>query len=46
VWAGSHTTGEADHAFEELSATILHAKAQYQQTRELDRALFSQDDEV
>ncbi|MEO7190273.1 MAG: SNF2-related protein [Vicinamibacterales bacterium] len=46
VWAKSHSTGEADHAFEELSATILHAKAQYQQTRELDRALFSQDYEV
>jgi superfamily II DNA or RNA helicase len=46
VWARSHTPGEEDHAFEELSATILHAKAQYQQTRELDRALFSQDYEV
>ena len=46
VWARSHTTGEEDHAFEALSATILHAKAQYQQSRELDRALFSQDYEV
>jgi len=46
VWARSHTPGEEDHAFEELSATILHAKAQYQQTREIDRALFSQDYEV
>ncbi len=46
VWARSQTPGEEDHAFEALSATILHAKGQYQQTRELDRALFSQDYEV
>jgi SNF2 family DNA or RNA helicase len=46
VWARSQTPGEEDHAFEQLSQTILHAKAQYQQTRELDRALFSQDYEV
>lgn len=46
LWARSQTPGEEDHAFEHLSETILRAKAQYQQTRELDRALFSQDYEV
>ena len=46
AWARSQTPGEEDDAFEQLSATILRAKAQYQQTREIDRALFSQDYEA
>ena len=46
VWARSSTRGEEARAFEQLSEQIVLAKTRYQKTRELDRALFSQDYEV
>ncbi len=46
VWAGSRTRGEEDRAFEQLSEQIVLAKARYQKTHEIDRALFSEDYEV
>ncbi len=46
VWAACGTPEEEARAFDELSERVLHARAAYQQTREIDRALFSEDFEV
>ena len=46
VWATNATPPERDAAFEVLSTRILTAKTRYEQTRDLDQALFSENYEV
>ncbi len=46
LWATSATPTERDAAFEELSTRILTAKTRYEQTRDLDQALLSENYEV
>ncbi len=46
VWATNATPTERDAAFEALSTRILTAKTRYEQTRDLDQSLFSENYEV
>ena len=46
VWAACGTPDEEARAFGELSTRLVQARSEYQKTRELDRALFSEDFEV
>ena len=46
VWAACGTPDEESRAFDELSTRLMQASSQYQKTREIDRALFSEDFEV
>ena len=46
VWAACGTLDEEARAFGELSTRLVQARSEYQKTRELDRALFSEDFEV
>ena len=46
LWAASATPTERDGAFEALSTRIVTAKTRYEQTRDLDQALLSENYEV
>lgn len=46
VWAACGTADEEARAFNELSTRLVQARSEYQKTREIDRALFSEDFEV
>ena len=46
LWATSATSTERDAAFEVLSTRIVTAKTRYEQTRDLDQALLSENYEV
>ncbi len=46
AWAACGTPDEEARAFNELSTRLVRARSAYQKTREIDRALFSEDFEV
>ena len=46
LWAASATPTERDGAFEALSTRVVTAKTRYEQTRDLDQALLSENYEV
>jgi hypothetical protein len=45
LWAGS-AAGDCERAFETLSERLTSARQRYQETQDLDRALFREDYEV
>jgi superfamily II DNA or RNA helicase len=46
AWARSHSPEDEGRAFAELSDALTRAQAQYRQSADIDRALFSEDYEV
>jgi hypothetical protein len=46
AWSSSRSDDDARETFERLSARVLDAKSAYQHASDLDRALFSEDDEI
>ena len=43
LWVRSHTSSELETHFDELAQQLLAAKAQYEETKTLDEAIFGQD---
>jgi SNF2 family DNA or RNA helicase len=46
LWARSATRGERDDAFDQFAEKLIAARGRYQNTQEIDRALFSEEFEV
>jgi len=46
LWVRSHTPAELETRFDELGEQLLAAKAQYEETKALDEAIFGEDFEV
>jgi hypothetical protein len=46
LWARAPTRGERDSVFDQLADALIAARGRYQQTQEIDRALFREEFEV